>query len=77
MGYGGRGENGEYGHNRDIEKMENWKTKSKKVKIKKISREKMGPFFWPELALLIFGLKSKEIAFLMKFDLESLIFGVN
>ena len=37
----------------------------------------MGPFFWPELALLIFGLKSKEIAFLMKFDLRSLIFGVN
>ena len=47
------------------------------MKIKKISREKMGPFFWPELALLIFGLKSKEIAFLMKFDLRSLIFGVN
>ena len=68
---------GKYGHNLDIEKMENWKTKSKKVKIKKSREKKMGPFFWPELALLIFGLKSKEIAFLMKFDLESLIFGVS
>ena len=74
---GGRGENGEYGYNRDIEKMENWKTKSKKVKIKKISREKMGPFFGPGQRFWFLVLKSKEIAFLMKFDLRSLIFGVN
>ena len=74
---GGEEKMGNTGTTGDIEKTENWKTKSKKVKIKKISREKMGPFFWPELALLIFGLKSKEIAFLMKFDLKSLIFGVS
>ena len=68
---------GKYGHNRNIVKMENWKTKSKKVKIKKISREKMGPFFGPGKRFGFLVLKSEEIAFLMKFDLRSLIFGVD
>lgn len=78
MGIWGKdGKMGKYGHNRDVEKMENWKTKSKKVKIKKISREKMGPFFGPGQHFWSLVLKSKEIAFLMKFDLRSLIFGVN
>ena len=68
---------GNTGTTGDTTKTKNWKTKSKKVKIKKISREKMGPFSGPGQRFRFLVLKSKEIAFLIKFDLRSLIFGVN
>ena len=71
---------GKWGNTGTTGTLRKWKTekpKAKKMEIKKSREKKMEPFFWPELALLIFGLKSKEIAFLIKFDLRSLIFGVN
>ena len=57
-----------------------WKTekpKAKKMEIKKSREKKMGPFFGPGQRFWSLVLKSKEIVFLMKFDLRSLIFGVN
>ena len=60
--------------------LKKWKTekpKVKKWKLKKSREKKWDLFSGPGQRFGFLVLKSKEIAFLMKFDLRSLIFGVN
>ena len=60
-----------------LRKQKTEKPKAKKMKIKKSREKKWDLFFGPGQRFGFLVLKSKEIAFLMKFDLRSLIFGVN
>ena len=77
MGYG-EGENGKIWAQPG--RWEKWKTekpKVKKWKLKKSREKKWDLFSGPGQRFGFLVLKSKEIAFLMKFDLRSLIFGVS
>ena len=78
MGYGGK--MGKWGNTDTTGTLRKWKTekpKVKKWKLKKSREKKWDLFSGPGQRFWSLVLKSKEIAFLMKFDLRSLIFGVN
>ena len=74
----GNGENGEIrGTTGTLRKWKTEKPKVKKWKLKKSREKKWDLFSGPGQRFWSLVLKSKEIAFLMKFDLRSLIFGVS
>ena len=78
MGYGGKmGKWGNTGTTGTLQKQKTEKPKVKKWKLKKSREKKWDLFSGPGQRFWSLVLKSKEIAFLMKFDLRSLIFGVN
>ena len=78
MEYRGKGEKwGNTGTTGTLQKQKTEKPKVKKWKLKKSREKKWDLFSGPGKRFWFLVLKSKEITFLIKFDLRSLIFGVN